>query len=47
MANTTTMTNDKAAREIAKLTARLARQGRKDLADAIIAAVHPALKVGA
>lgn len=37
------LTNDQAAREIARLTARLARKGRKDLADAIIATVQPTL----
>ncbi len=37
MPNNKTLTNDEAAREIAKLTARLNRKGRKDLANALIA----------
>lgn len=38
-----TLTNSQAAREIAKLTARLARAGRKDLADALIATAQQQL----
>lgn len=32
-----TLTNDEAARMIAKLTAKLTKGGRKDIADALIA----------
>lgn len=38
-----TLTDDKATRLVARLTARLAREGRKDLANAILDAARPLL----
>jgi hypothetical protein len=39
------LTNDRAARQIARLTVRLTRQGRRDLADAIIRAAAQHLSI--